>query len=460
MYKVHQQYTPYERFEGVLKSKFTKITYLKSLKHFLEFSRLENYTDLITKLSDEEKHNLVSDYLMYIKNNKNLSTSTILVAYSTIKKFYSVNRVRLDWDHLKHFKESSRKKRIEDRLYTKEEIDQMLIHADLRDKVVIYTLLSTGMRVGGLAGIQIKDIEYIEQYKLYKFTVYANDKDSIEERYVTYCTPECAEIIKKYLKFREMQGDILKPNSPLIYRKIMRYDMKKKQSVMINQFDEQLDNISVSVIVMRLQRKSAVLPKEIQTEENIGKIRKPIMRCHAFRKMFNTICIRNNVNHTIKEKLMGHKTGLKLDYSYYRPDNDKDELLQEYLKVINDLTINDENRLKKENQELKQQDDYQKYVIDKKIMEMEEQNKILSQKLIKYEEHVKYIKECEQKIDTIIESKFEEKNINREYESIPVNQKGKKDSVFKNLLEIRKKRIKLENDHLNLIREHSDDDYY
>ena len=44
--EVHQQYTRFQRFEGVLKSKHTKVTYLKSIKNFLQFSGLEDYTDL------------------------------------------------------------------------------------------------------------------------------------------------------------------------------------------------------------------------------------------------------------------------------------------------------------------------------------------------------------------------------------------------------------------------------
>jgi hypothetical protein len=43
---------------------------------------------------------------------------------------------------------------------------------------------------------------------------------------------------------------------------------------------------------------------------------------------------------------------LGLEKSYYRPTSDK--LLNEYLKVIDVLTINDENRLKLENTSLKQ----------------------------------------------------------------------------------------------------------
>jgi integrase len=309
--------------------------------------------------------------MMYLKNDKKLAPSTILVAYSTVKRFYTINRVKLDWDHLTHYKggKTKGKRIVDDRLYTKDEIDQLLLHADLRDKVVIYTLLSTGMRVGGLAGIRIKDMEYIENYKLYRFNVYGSDPE-IEERYTTYCTPECATIIDKYLEYREKQGDTIKPISPLIYRKVIRYDNKNKKTVVVNQFDIQLDSLSVQQIVMRLQRKSAVMPKETQNMENLGRIRKPVMRCHAFRKYFNTICIRNNVNHVIKEKLMGHKTTLELDYNYYRPE--KDELLNEYLKVINDLTISDEFRLKMENEELNETIERYRENLMPKLYELEE----------------------------------------------------------------------------------------
>jgi hypothetical protein len=48
---------------------------------------------------------------------------------------------------------------------------------------------------------------------------------------------------------------------------------------------------------------------------------------------------------------MGHRARLGLDVNYFRPS--ESQLLDEYLKVVNDLTINDENRLKMQNEELK-----------------------------------------------------------------------------------------------------------
>ena len=55
----------------------------------------------------------------------------------------------------------------------------------------------------------------------------------------------------------------------------------------------------------------------------------------------------------IKEMLMGHSIGL--DDHYFKPS--KNDVLQEYLKAIDALTINQENRLKIENIKIKQRND-------------------------------------------------------------------------------------------------------
>lgn len=90
------------------------------------------------------------------------------------------------------------------------------------------------------------------------------------------------------------------------------------------------------------------------------------------------------MNHYVKEKLLGHTAKLGLDVNYFRPT--EVQLLNEYLKVVDDLTINNENRLSKQVQELQEQDNYQKYIIDKKMQEKDEQIKILMFKIDKLSE--------------------------------------------------------------------------
>ena len=72
-------------------------------------------------------------------------------------------------------------------------------------------------------------------------------------------------------------------------------------------------------------------------------IRKEVMASHGFRKFATTNMIRAKVNPEAREMLLGHSIGLS--NSYYKPD--VNEILTEYLKAIDLLTINEENRLRR-----------------------------------------------------------------------------------------------------------------
>ena len=79
------------------------------------------------------------------------------------------------------------------------------------------------------------------------------------------------------------------------------------------------------------------------------KTRKEISANHGFRKFCHTTMANNKVQPEIREMLLGHSIGLS--DSYYKPT--EREMLLEYLKVVDALTINEENRLKTENNQLK-----------------------------------------------------------------------------------------------------------
>ena len=82
--------------------------------------------------------------------------------------------------------------------------------------------------------------------------------------------------------------------------------------------------------------------------------RTELMQTHGFRKFFKTTCINGGMNPLYSEYLMGHRSGLTK--SYFKPSDT--ELLEGndkalgYISVINDLTINEEFRLRKKVDEL------------------------------------------------------------------------------------------------------------
>lgn len=98
--------------------------------------------------------------------------------------------------------------------------------------------------------------------------------------------------------------------------------------------------------------------------DNVGNI----SLTHGFRKFVNTEMINSDVNLVVKEMLLGHSVGL--EGSYYRPTTEK--LLDEYLKAVNNLTINEENRLKIKVKQL-ETDKVNYETLDKKIDELSRQ---------------------------------------------------------------------------------------
>ena len=69
---------------------------------------------------------------------------------------------------------------------------------------------------------------------------------------------------------------------------------------------------------------------------------------HGFRKFFTTQLINAKVNPEIREMLLGHSIGLA--GAYYKPT--EDEMLEEYMKGVDNLTINPANRLQRKVEKL------------------------------------------------------------------------------------------------------------
>jgi len=103
---------------------------------------------------------------------------------------------------------------------------------------------------------------------------------------------------------------------------------------------------TIERLISRSLEKSGIRTVERITEFNSekGKIRKNVRLTARFRKFFDTQLIYAKVETRTKELFMGHNIGL--DDHYFKPG--EDFILQEYLKAVNNLTINEENRLRKE----------------------------------------------------------------------------------------------------------------
>jgi hypothetical protein len=186
---------------------------------------------------------------------------------------------------------------------------------------------SAGLRRGALPSLRIGDLEKIDKYSLYKISVYKKEL----EAYFTFCTPECSKILDQYFDYRARLGEKLHSKSLVI---------RKEFST--------LDAAMICLIEVAIRPRS-------EKKENNKDQRTSLMQTHGFRKFFDTTCTLNGLDKLYVDLLMGHDTGLKAHY--FKPTSQ--DLLEGndhklgYVSVIDYLTINEENRLRRQNEMLK-----------------------------------------------------------------------------------------------------------
>jgi integrase len=301
---------------------------------FLQVDR-EDYGSLIT---DEPLviQSRIIDFIIYCKDVKQVSPGTIHADVAGIKHFYNMNDVELKWKKIHSF-EGEFYRVVEDRAYTHEEIEEMVDVADIRDKALILLMASTGMRLGAIPPLQIKDLTPIDDLCLFQIEVYKKYK----ERYITYCTPECKKAIDNYLDYRKRCGERIQANTPLFRKLFDRYDSIQTAHPI------PVAASTIKNIVKELLNKTGIRPPARLTEEEraAGKRSKRtnLPAIHGFRKFTITNMIRAKLEYNARERLVGHSLKT-LDLNYDR--REQEELFEEYTKAIDFLTIDGSNNLR------------------------------------------------------------------------------------------------------------------
>ena len=319
----------YSNFIDSLRSTKTKDVYDKALKHFMKFHNIESHSLLLECQDIEEK---IKQYILNIRSRE-LSTSFMTIFLSAIKTFYEMNDIEnIRWRKLKRFM-GEETPRHEDRKYTREEILRLLNASDLKQKVIILLMSSAGLRIGALPTLLIKHLKKMND--VYKIDVYKGLKG--KGQYYTFCSPECATAIDNYLQYRERCGEKINPDSPFLRKD---FDSDFHESARNKVYLVTRNSISMSVFNLLI--KTGI---RIVDHVNSRRVRKDVKMTHGFRKFFETMLVNSNIHETIIRKLTGHSDRSNLTQLYSKQT--EDEMLEEYMKAADNLTINEENRLRR-----------------------------------------------------------------------------------------------------------------
>ena len=367
----------YLNFIEAITSEETKEKYRYWFGLYLKFLKIN--LDDIYKLLEQDKKTIEKDIISYVLHlrKEKFAFATINTRLAAILLFYTMNDIVINRKKIGKF-QGEKIKAVKDRAYTKEEIQKIIENCDIKFKVVISLMASTGCRVGAIPKLKINDLKYIEEHKLYQIIYYVGTKDE----YYSFTTPECSKYIKEYFEYRTRSGEKLTNNSPLIRDTFEINDLPRIKSPRHLTKDTLVYYIRTIVIKAGLRENVPVIGEEGEEKETTSKdlkksSRKTVALNHGFRKFVHTKMTFAKVDIEIREILLGHSIGLS--DAYYRPT--PEQCLEEYLKVVDDLTINNEFRFSKQIQELQNKNQDKDYVIKGKLQEKDEEIKGMKEQI-------------------------------------------------------------------------------
>ena len=274
-----------------------------------------------------------------------MNPSSIPNYFSPIKKLLKSNDIAVRWNRVTQtYPELDNVDDSEG--WTLRDVQCMLDHAEnTRDRALILTLASSGVRVGGMplrwgdltrmysVGSKMVKEEDLEEKTPGKFECVAvRAYRNTHDEYTTFITPEAYRAIMEYAV--ELEADIgRKPHgSDPIFR-----SSKKSRSM--------LSTSGITTIVTGIASSAGVRRRQ---RDNPRKWKVPLL--HGFRRFFNKTMKDTPTGETVLSALMksefiiGHSGLSPLDFNYYKAD--VEEKAESYVKRVPNLTIRESERLK------------------------------------------------------------------------------------------------------------------
>lgn len=151
-------------------------------------------------------------------------------------------------------------------------------------------------------------------------------------------TNEAYESLKNWMDFRASYGEKITGESYLLRNKWRTSEMSYGARTGLAAYPKRFKINGIKSLMSHVYYKQGIRPKLKE-----GQNRHEFKGIHGFRKYYKTVC-EQVMKPANVELLIGHDLGLS--QSYYKPT--ESQLLEDYLKATDSLTVNNEFRLKKQ----------------------------------------------------------------------------------------------------------------
>jgi integrase len=387
--KQEEQLSPYTMFKYSIRCELTRKYYERRLRRFFDFIQFEvgvkETEERFNDLAENGKNNTnwilnqVIRFLQFQKErveNKEITAATLRNFVKSLKIFCDSADLNIQWKKITRGLPKGRQAS-NDRAPTVEEIRKLIEYPDRRIKPIVYTMVSSGIRLGAWDFLQWKHVNPIteqngEKILSAKLIVYAGD---IEE-YYTFITAEAYNALKEWIDFRASYGEKITGNSWLMRDLWQTTNMNYGARWGLATNPKKLKSSGVKRLLER-----ALWEQGVREPLKQGAKRHEWKAAHGFRKFYKSRAeqIMKPIN---VEITMGHDIGVSA--SYYKPT--EREVMEDYLKAIDVLTINaDKVVLQKQVAELKEKTKDSEYIIKGKLQEKDKQIEVLIKKQEQFE---------------------------------------------------------------------------
>ena len=214
---------PWTLYLYAMKSPATKEKYLMRLGKFLDFLNLLEGGTLQDKsrvfaekgrIDNVWAFNNILKFIQLLKervDRKEITAGTIRNYVKSIKLFCQMADISIPWEKITRGIPKGRRY-ADDRAPTLDEIKKMCEYPDRRIKPLIYTMVSSGIRVGAWDYLRWGNVQPIEidgKIVASRMLIYAGEDDA----YITYITPSAYRELAEWMKYREESGEIITDNS-------------------------------------------------------------------------------------------------------------------------------------------------------------------------------------------------------------------------------------------------------
>jgi hypothetical protein len=371
-----------DSFLFALKAAESRRQYPRRLKLFLDFGidaklALEDQCIIFYNKARSDTNWATQYFMRFLEfqkeraARKEILETTIPNYYNSAKLFCVMNDIILNWQKIAKGV-PYQKKAADDRPPTVDEIEKLLQYSDTRIRPIILTMISSGIRLGAWDEMKWKHIIPIEDSNKHitaaKLVVYHGDR----EEYRTFITAEAYNALKKWMDYRNGHGEKITGDS-WVMRDIWQTSERSYGAYFgLAENPRQLKSLGIKSLIER-----AIHSQGLWKPLHEGNRRREWKAVHGFRKFFKTQAeqVMKSIN---VEICMGHNIGVSK--SYFKPTTN--ELLEDYLKAVDLLTINDETRLSKQVQDLREKNRDSQYIIHSKLQEKDDQIQILKEQMI------------------------------------------------------------------------------